>query len=155
MSAVVGDTAPNDELFKTSLWWLQRVAGLLRPEVCSFALNFYSFIMFAHYFFLNSHRTNSLLTLFHELFRPSNNHSTPRSSVWPFCQVDRLRWRPLVLYQTSKTLFVAKSLHKQFRTTIFIIFPSFSPFLHNFYYTFFLRCSYDLFLLSYICWFIV
>jgi hypothetical protein len=32
LSAVVGDTAPNDELFKTSLWWLQRVAGLLRPE---------------------------------------------------------------------------------------------------------------------------
>ncbi|KAF8163142.1 hypothetical protein B0H34DRAFT_764448 [Crassisporium funariophilum] len=32
LSAVVGETAPNDELFKTSLWWLQRVAGLLRPE---------------------------------------------------------------------------------------------------------------------------
>ncbi|CAA7267926.1 unnamed protein product [Cyclocybe aegerita] len=32
LSAVVGDTAPGDEAFKTSLWWLQRVASLLRPD---------------------------------------------------------------------------------------------------------------------------
>ncbi|KAF9483827.1 hypothetical protein BDN70DRAFT_241709 [Pholiota conissans] len=32
LSAVVGDTPPNDESFKTSLWWLQRVASLLHPE---------------------------------------------------------------------------------------------------------------------------
>ncbi|TFK42749.1 hypothetical protein BDQ12DRAFT_676749 [Crucibulum laeve] len=32
LSAVVGDTAPNDETFKTSLWWLQRAVAVLRPE---------------------------------------------------------------------------------------------------------------------------
>jgi hypothetical protein len=29
---IIGDTAPTDELFKTMLWWLQRVANLVRPE---------------------------------------------------------------------------------------------------------------------------
>jgi hypothetical protein len=33
LSAVVGETPPNDESFKTSLWWLQRSVALLRPEV--------------------------------------------------------------------------------------------------------------------------
>ncbi|KAF9567613.1 hypothetical protein CPC08DRAFT_740144 [Agrocybe pediades] len=32
LSAVIGETAPNDENFKTSLWWLQRVSNLLRPD---------------------------------------------------------------------------------------------------------------------------
>jgi len=32
LSAVVGETPPNDESFKTSLWWLQRSVSLLRPE---------------------------------------------------------------------------------------------------------------------------
>ncbi|KAF8969897.1 hypothetical protein BDZ97DRAFT_1915012 [Flammula alnicola] len=32
LSAVVGDTPPTDETFKTSLWWLQRVSSLLRPD---------------------------------------------------------------------------------------------------------------------------
>ncbi|KAL0947371.1 hypothetical protein HGRIS_013487 [Hohenbuehelia grisea] len=32
LSSVVGDTPPNDEAFKTSLWWLQRAVALLRPE---------------------------------------------------------------------------------------------------------------------------
>jgi uncharacterized protein YukE len=32
LSAVVGETAPNDESFKSSLWWLQRTVALLRPE---------------------------------------------------------------------------------------------------------------------------
>jgi hypothetical protein len=83
--------------------------------------------------FLNSHRTNSLPTLFHELFRPSNSPSTPRSNAWPSSQVDRLRWRLLVLYQTFKKLFVAKSLHKTISLFIF----SSSPILYNFYYAFF------------------
>lgn len=33
LSAVVGETPPTDESFKTSLWWLQRSVALLRPEV--------------------------------------------------------------------------------------------------------------------------
>ncbi|KAF9001924.1 hypothetical protein BDQ17DRAFT_1357730 [Cyathus striatus] len=32
LSAVVGESAPNDESFKTSLWWLQRSVAVLRPE---------------------------------------------------------------------------------------------------------------------------
>ncbi|KAH9484164.1 hypothetical protein JR316_0003644 [Psilocybe cubensis] len=32
LSTVVGEVAPNDETFKSSLWWLQRVASLLRPD---------------------------------------------------------------------------------------------------------------------------
>ncbi|TFK67911.1 hypothetical protein BDN72DRAFT_842508 [Pluteus cervinus] len=32
LSAVVGESTPNDESFKTSLWWLQRTVALLRPE---------------------------------------------------------------------------------------------------------------------------
>ncbi|KAJ6500470.1 hypothetical protein C8R45DRAFT_863011 [Mycena sanguinolenta] len=32
LSAVISETPPNDEAFKTTLWWLQRAATLLRPE---------------------------------------------------------------------------------------------------------------------------
>jgi len=32
LSAIIGETAPNDENFKNSLWWLQRVSSLLRPN---------------------------------------------------------------------------------------------------------------------------
>ncbi|KAJ3508575.1 hypothetical protein NMY22_g16568 [Coprinellus aureogranulatus] len=32
LSAIVGETPPNDESFKTSLWWLQRSVAVLRPE---------------------------------------------------------------------------------------------------------------------------
>ncbi|KAM6500667.1 hypothetical protein JOM56_003681 [Amanita muscaria] len=32
LSAMVGETAPSDEQFKTSLWWLQRSIVTLRPE---------------------------------------------------------------------------------------------------------------------------
>jgi len=32
LSGIISETAPTDELFKTVLWWLQRVADLLRPE---------------------------------------------------------------------------------------------------------------------------
>ncbi|PFH50051.1 hypothetical protein AMATHDRAFT_41111 [Amanita thiersii Skay4041] len=32
LSAMLGETPPNDEQFKTSLWWLQRSVALLRPE---------------------------------------------------------------------------------------------------------------------------
>ncbi|KAK2467049.1 hypothetical protein APHAL10511_001307 [Amanita phalloides] len=32
LSAMVGDSSPTDEQFKTSLWWLQRSVALLRPE---------------------------------------------------------------------------------------------------------------------------
>ncbi|KAF8630365.1 hypothetical protein AX15_002929 [Amanita polypyramis BW_CC] len=32
LSAMVGETSPTDEQFKTSLWWLQRSVILLRPE---------------------------------------------------------------------------------------------------------------------------
>lgn len=39
LSAVVGETSPNDETFKTSLWWLQRSAALLRPDVCEYDEN--------------------------------------------------------------------------------------------------------------------
>ncbi|PPQ78521.1 hypothetical protein CVT25_011793 [Psilocybe cyanescens] len=32
LSTAIGEVAPNDETFKTSLWWLQRVSNLLRPD---------------------------------------------------------------------------------------------------------------------------
>jgi hypothetical protein len=32
LSAIVGETPPNDDSFKTSLWWLQRSVSVLRPE---------------------------------------------------------------------------------------------------------------------------
>ncbi|TFK25084.1 hypothetical protein FA15DRAFT_668959 [Coprinopsis marcescibilis] len=32
LSSVVGETPPNDESFKSSLWWLQRSVSVLRPE---------------------------------------------------------------------------------------------------------------------------
>ncbi|KAK7023928.1 hypothetical protein R3P38DRAFT_2954957 [Favolaschia claudopus] len=32
LSAVISETPPNDEGFKTALWWLQRASALLRPE---------------------------------------------------------------------------------------------------------------------------
>lgn len=34
----MGETPPNDETFKTSLWWLQRSVSLLRPEVSSYLI---------------------------------------------------------------------------------------------------------------------
>ncbi|KAF8654218.1 hypothetical protein AX16_003742 [Volvariella volvacea WC 439] len=33
LSAMIGDSSPGDESFKTSLWWLQRSVAVLRPEV--------------------------------------------------------------------------------------------------------------------------
>ncbi|KAJ6618338.1 hypothetical protein B0H10DRAFT_2030437 [Mycena sp. CBHHK59/15] len=32
LSAVIADVPPNDEAFKSALWWLQRTSALLRPE---------------------------------------------------------------------------------------------------------------------------
>lgn len=32
LSGIIGEIAPTDDLFKTMLWWLQRVANLVRPE---------------------------------------------------------------------------------------------------------------------------
>jgi hypothetical protein len=88
------------------------------------------------------YRTNSLLTSFHESFRPSNSPSIPRSSVWPSCQADRLRWRPLVLYQTFKRLFVAKSLHKTYLSYFCLPFCNHNLSVYDAYMIF----------LNYICW---
>ncbi len=40
LSAVIGgpDILPSDDMFKSSLWWLQRVSNLLHPEVCTYIL---------------------------------------------------------------------------------------------------------------------
>ncbi|KAH6918752.1 hypothetical protein BKA70DRAFT_1248170 [Coprinopsis sp. MPI-PUGE-AT-0042] len=32
LASIVGDTSPNDESLKSTLWWLQRVIAVLRPE---------------------------------------------------------------------------------------------------------------------------
>lgn len=40
LSAVIGgpDILPSDDMFKSSLWWLQRVSNLLHPEVYTYIL---------------------------------------------------------------------------------------------------------------------
>ena len=45
LSAIIGETAPADENFKNSLWWLQRVSTHLRPNVC-FSYNPLSFMTY-------------------------------------------------------------------------------------------------------------
>jgi len=32
LSGIISETAPNDDFFKTMLWWLQRVVNLVRPD---------------------------------------------------------------------------------------------------------------------------
>ncbi|KAJ3840135.1 hypothetical protein F5878DRAFT_614147 [Lentinula raphanica] len=32
LSSIIGETPANEEIFKTSLWWLQRLVSILRPE---------------------------------------------------------------------------------------------------------------------------